>query len=108
MLSTLANILTGGALGAWQEYLKARNSDRERDARLRAISASSDALFGVVRLAFAFPFIVYVWKLVLWDKIICAGQCRTDPLGPELASLMGVVIAGYFIQSTVKQFFAGR
>jgi hypothetical protein len=48
-----------------------------------------------VRPAIALPFVVYIWKLVIWDKIL--GYGATDNLSPELWQMMTVVIGAYFL-----------
>lgn len=95
---------------AYQSKLTASN-DAERiaaderinllEARKTSIlAAQSDPIERFVRITFAFPFIVYINKLVLWDKVLKWGI--TDPLSTELSQLMWVVIAGYFIDGTVR------
>ena len=46
------------------------------------------------RPMFAFIFLIYVGKCVLWDKVL--GWGSTDPLSPDLTSIEMIVIGGYF------------
>jgi len=55
-----------------------------------------------VRVAFAFPFIAYIWKLILWDKVFGLGS--TDNLSPTLEYVMWTVLSGYFILSGLDRF----
>lgn len=96
---------------AYQSKLNAANDAEriladERIAILEArkssvLAAQSDPIERWVRIAFAFPFIVYVWKLVLFDKVLALGA--TDPLSAELSHMMWVVIGGFFVDITIRQ-----
>ncbi len=62
-----------------------------------------------VRPAFALPFVVYVWKLVLWDKVL--GWGATDALGDNLTTIMVTIVGAYFITrpfEKVGQVWAAR
>lgn len=95
---------------AYQAKLNAAN-DSERmqiDERINTLearksvilAAQSDPVERFVRVGFAFPFVAYTWKLVLWDKILAWGV--TDPLSADLTQLMWIVVGGYFVDTTVK------
>ena len=95
---------------AYQSKLKAAN-DAERiaaDERINILEARKTSILAAqsdpyerwVRIAFAFPFIVYTWKLVLYDKVLSLGA--TDPLSAELSHLFWIIIGGYFVDTTVK------
>jgi hypothetical protein len=81
-------------------------TDRERiaaDERIKTLEMQRDILISEqgsrltrwVRPAFAFPFVVYVNKLVIWDKVL--GWGATDPLSADLSETMAIVIGAYFI-----------
>lgn len=53
------------------------------------------------RPMFAFIFIVYVGKCVIWDKVL--GWGATDPLSPELTNIEMIVIGGYFGGRTIEK-----
>lgn len=53
------------------------------------------------RPLFAFIFIIYVGKCVVWDKVLGLGS--TDALSPELSSIMMIVIGGYFGGRTIEK-----
>lgn len=55
-----------------------------------------------VRVAWALPFIVYVWKLLLWDKVL--GWGITDPLSPTLDYILWTVLGGYFVLGVTDKF----
>jgi hypothetical protein len=46
------------------------------------------------RPLFAFAFIVYVWKVVVWDKVLGLGS--TDPLTGDVSRWAAVVLTAYF------------
>lgn len=55
-----------------------------------------------VRVAWALPFIVYVWKLLLWDKVL--GWGITDSLSPTLDYILWTVLGGYFVLGVTDKF----
>ncbi len=96
---------------AYQSKLDAKNNSEriaadERIALLESrratiLAAQSDRYERFVRIGFAFPFIAYVNKLVLWDKVL--GWGVTDGLSPELYQIMMIVLGGYFVDTIVKR-----
>ncbi len=96
---------------AYQSKLRAQN-DAERIAaderiallearRATILVAQSDRYERFVRIGFAFPFVVYINKLILWDKVLEWGV--TDGLSPELYQIMMIVLGGYFVDTVVKR-----
>ena len=104
---------------AYAERQKAL-TDRERivaDERIKMLEMQRDVLVSEqgsrltrwVRPAFALPFVVYVHKLVIWDKVLGFGS--TDALSPELAQTMAIIIGAYFVArpfEKVGQVWANR
>ena len=96
-------------LERWLSYLEKKNDTDT--ARLRDIlSAEIEAkklqtqiviaeqgwwVTAMIRPLFAWPIAIYVWKIVVWDKVL--GWGTTDPLSPELAQWSGIIITAYFI-----------
>ena len=64
------------------------------------LAAQSDPIERCVRIAFAFPFIVYVNKLLIYDKVL--GWGVTDPLSSDLTQLFWIIIGEYFVDATAK------
>ena len=84
-----------------------RIASEERLAVLQArqqllIAEQGHWLTRMVRPAFAFPFVIYINKLVLWDKVL--GWGTTDPLGSDLTQIMLLIIAAYFVDTAVQRF----
>ena len=48
-----------------------------------------------VRPAFALPFVLYIWKIVLWDKVL--GWGVTDSLSDNLTTILVTIVGAYFI-----------
>ena len=46
------------------------------------------------RPLFAFAFVIYVWKVVVWDKVLALGS--TDPLSGDVAHWATIVLTAYF------------
>lgn len=53
------------------------------------------------RPAFAFIFVIYYGKCVVWDKVLSLGH--TDPLSPEISSIAMIVVTGYFGGRTIEK-----
>lgn len=96
---------------AYQSKLAATN-DKERiaaDERINKLeaqksiilAAQSDPFERWVRILFALPFVLYVNKLVIWDKIL--GYGVTDNLSVFLENTFYMVIGGYFLDTVVKR-----
>ena len=48
-----------------------------------------------IRPALAAPFAIYIWKIVVWDKVLGLGV--TDPLDERMWWVMTVVVGAYFL-----------
>lgn len=127
MLSIITSILKifgGGALSsissdlkeAYESKLKAA-TDKEKlaaDERISILEARKSSILAAqsspierwIRFGFAFPFVVYLNKLLIYDKVLALGS--TDSLSPELTQLFWIVIGGYFIDATIRGVVHGR
>jgi uncharacterized membrane protein len=117
MWSLLSSIGIGGLTAVLkaiqQERRNAQNATTERERqeseeRIEILQqraeiikkAQSDPYERFIRMGFALPFVIYIWKLVVWDKVFGFGA--TDALSPELSDIMWTVILGYFVDVVVK------
>lgn len=66
---------------------------------LKAVSQSKFLMFLIG--GFATPFMVYVWKIVVYDIIWMAGTVATDPIKGNVADWGGIIIASIFGSGTV-------
>lgn len=85
---------------------KERIAANERIKSLEArrdvlVKSGNDRFNGVIRGLFAFPFVVYIWKLIIWDKVLRLGS--TDPLSEILTYLLMVIVGFYFLHWTINQ-----
>jgi hypothetical protein len=113
MIGAILSWLAGGGIkaiggelrAAYEAKLKAQTDAEklaadETIARLEAQQAILLAeqgrwLTAWVRPAIAAPFVIYLWKLIIYDKVMAWGS--TDDLSPELWQMMTVVIGAYFL-----------
>jgi hypothetical protein len=73
--------------------------EAQRDVVLKA---QSDPMERWVRIGFALPFILYIWKLVIWDKLL--GYGATDGLSSDLWNILYIVLGGYFLDTVARRF----
>lgn len=118
MLKILSSILSGPLSSisrdlkeAYQAKLQAKN-DEERlavEERIKILEARKEVIQKAqgdpyekwVRILLALPFVVYINKLVLWDKVFGFGV--TDPLGEDLTMVMMLVLGGYFVDTWIRR-----
>lgn len=113
MVGRILSWLVGGGIAAigkelnqaYQARLSAKN-DQERIEAEKLI-AQLEARQGVliaeqgswmtrwIRPAFAFPFIIYNFKIVVWDKVL--GWGVTDPLTEQFWQLQMIIFGAYFL-----------
>ena len=105
----LINILTGSVadklLEAYELKLNAKTDSDKLKANLliARLEARQEVLIeeqkhwrtSWVRPGFALSFWIYLAKVIVWDKVLELGT--TDPLSPELAEIMFVVLGAYYL-----------
>jgi len=122
MFAWLAQFLTApiinGFLDAYKAKLDAANTEGghavevTRDALLAEIEARKEAnailiaeqgrwYTACIRPLFAFPIILFVWKVVVWDVVL--GWGTTDPLRGDVATWAGYIIIAYFGGRTIEK-----
>jgi hypothetical protein len=68
---------------------------RERELAAQAVIAEQGRWFTALpRPLFATAFIIYAWKVVVWDKVL--GWGVTDPLSGDVAQWAMIVLTAYF------------
>lgn len=88
-------------------------TDRDKiasDERIKTLSLQRDVLIrtadsklgAFVRLAIAFPFVVYINKIVLYDKLWTGGAGSTDPLSAGLENIMLAAVGYYFLRNLIN------
>ena len=114
MLKWLASFLTapivGGLIDAGKPRLDAANAHDRMAADLAAqtIAAeiearkSADALIlaehgrwytAIIRPLLALPIIIYLWKVIVWDKVLAWGS--TDAITGDVAVWAGAIVTTY-------------
>ena len=70
-------------------------AQREAELATQTVIAEQGRWYTALpRPLFAFAFIIYVWKVVVWDKVL--GWGTTDALSGEVAQWATVVLTAYF------------
>lgn len=119
MIRRVLGWLTGGGISAIGEQLnqayanklKAKN-DHERieaEKEIHQLSArqavlvaeQNGGLTSWIRPLFALPFIIYNFKIVVWDKVLGLGT--TDALSPEYWQLQMIVFGAYFLTRPLEK-----
>ena len=115
ILTWLGNLLGGpfakAAVDAYRAKLSAENTSektaadlaarelaveqRERELSTQVLIAEQGRWYTALpRPMFALAFIIYVWKVVVWDKVLGLGS--TDPLSGDVAQWAMIVLTAYF------------
>jgi hypothetical protein len=115
VLGWLGNLLGGpfakAAVDAYRAKLSAENTSekiaadlaarelsveqRERELATQVVIAEQGRWYTALpRPLFAFAFIIYVWKVVVFDKVFGLGT--TDPLSGDVAQWAMIVLTAYF------------
>ena len=115
LLGWLGNLLGGpfakAAVEAYRAKLSAENTSekiaaeltakelaveqREREIAAKVVIAEQGRWYTALpRPLFALAFIIYAWKVVVWDKVL--GWGTTDPLSGEVAQWAMIVLTAYF------------
>ena len=79
----------------------------EQEERVKALEARRDVLKaesdgrvnGVVRALLAVPVVVFLWKVIIWDKVLALGS--TDDLSENLWYVTMMVLGFYYVHWTV-------
>jgi hypothetical protein len=115
LLGWLGNLIGGpfvkAALDAYRAKLSADNTtekitadlaarelaveQREKEVDAKIVIAEQGRWYTALpRPLFALAFIIYVWKVVVWDKVLGLGV--TDPLSGAVAQWAMIVLTAYF------------
>jgi hypothetical protein len=88
----------------------------EAEERIRTLEARRDVLVAEqgnwltrsIRPLLALPFVIYLWKLVVWDKVLAGfTNGSTDGLSTELKEVMLLIVGAYFLDLTIARFKRG-
>jgi hypothetical protein len=114
MWSWLASLIGGpvvnGLINAYKARLDASNTQDRIAADLAAKEIEADIVArkeasaviiaeqgrwytAIIRPLLAFPIIIYLWKVIVWDKVLGLGA--TDPLVGMIADWSGTILTAY-------------
>jgi hypothetical protein len=108
-INTVSNNLSNERIN-----LQNATTDRERaeiSERISALQATKDVLVAeaarskvpvYVQLLMTLPWVLYIGKVVIWDKLLGWGE--TDTLSPQEWYLCYIVYGFWFVHSTVGMF----
>jgi hypothetical protein len=115
VLGWLGNLLGGpfakAAVDAYRAKLTAENTSektaadlaarelaveqREAEVNAQVVTAEQGKWYTALpRPLFAFAFVIYVWKVVVWDRVLGLGS--TAPLSGDIAQWAMIVLTAYF------------
>jgi hypothetical protein len=114
MWTWLASLLGGpvitGLINAYKAKLNATNTQdriaadlaaKEIEAEIEARKQASAIIIAeqgrwytaIIRPLLALPIIIYLWKVIVWDKVLGLGT--TDPITGMIADWTGMILAAY-------------
>lgn len=115
MWTWLASLIGGpvvnGLISAYKTKLDAANTRdhmaadlaaKEIEAEIAARAQASAVVIAeqgrwytaCIRPLFAMPFVIFAWKVVVWDKVLGLGS--TDALAGDISTWAGYVVIAYF------------
>jgi len=96
---------------AYKNRLEAKTNSEviaadERIERLQSqksilLAEQNNRLTSWIRPLVAAPFVLYLWKVIIWDKVFSMGV--TEPLSEPLAEIMAVIIGAYFLTRPLEK-----
>lgn len=69
-----------------------QGQERELQAKM-VIAEQGNIITRSVRPLMAMPFIIFMWKVIVWDKVLGLGA--TDPLDPKMWGVFMAVVVAY-------------
>lgn len=115
ILTTLATKLPIAFLERWLTHLEKRDDtdttrlreilSAELEARKEAtkviIAEQSWWMTAMIRPMIAWPFIIYLWKVVVWDTVFGLGA--TPVLQGSIGEWAGIIITAYFVGRPIEK-----
>lgn len=83
-----------------KERIEQEERVKSLEARRDVLKAESDSsVNGVIRALLAAPIVVFLWKVIIWDKVLALGT--TDDLSENLWYVTMMVLGFYYVHWTV-------
>jgi hypothetical protein len=119
ILSFLGGPVISGAISAYKARLASINTQdqlaldllqKEVEAEVSARAEATKILIAeqgrwytaIIRPLFALPFIIYAWKIVVWDKVLGLGVTQYG-IDANFWSVFQTIIIAYFGASAVER-----
>jgi hypothetical protein len=85
--------------------LAAKEIEAEIEARRQAtailIAEQGRWYTAIIRPLLAFPIVIYLWKVIVWDKVLGLGS--TDPITGMVADWAGIIVTAYVGGRTIEK-----
>src|SRR6266567_4672221 len=111
LLSFLGGPIINGLLGAYKLRLQSLNSEDQKAMELLEAEIAADTAAraeatkiliaeqghwytAIIRPLFALPFVIFSFKVVVWDKVLGLGI--TDKLDPNMWGVFQAIVVSYF------------
>lgn len=122
MLQMILNFLGGSVLKsgieAYRERLAAMTAQdklavdlavKEIEAEIEARKQASAIIIAeqgrwwtsIIRPLAALPVVIYIWKVIVWDKVLALGT--TDAIHGDVGTWAGVIVTTYFGGRTIEK-----
>ena len=118
LINLLSRPILNSLVAAYKARLDAGNTKdakavelavAEISAEIAARSAAKEIIIAeqghwytaVIRPLFALPFVIFAWKIIVWDKVLKMGV--TDAIDPNMWSVFMAVVASYFGLSAIDR-----
>jgi hypothetical protein len=110
LLSLIGGPVVNGLISAYKTKLDAANTQdriaadlaaKEIEAEIEARRQATALLIAeqgrwytaIIRPLLAFPIVIYLWKVIVWDKVLGLGS--TDPITGMVADWAGIIVTAY-------------
>ena len=85
-----------------KERIEADVAIEQLEARAAVLVAEQDNIWTrMIRPMMAFPFIVYLWKVLVWDMTLGLGS--TPQLGDQLFWVLTAIVGAFFLTRGLKK-----
>lgn len=118
LLNLIGGPIISGAVEAYKARLKSVDNDNQRalellqkevDADIAARAEATRLLIAeqghwytaAIRPLFAAPFVIFAFKVVVWDKVLGLGV--TDALDPNMWGVFQTIVISYFGATAVER-----
>lgn len=122
-ISFLSAPILNSMVAGWQKYLDHKDTSnrvaadlaiKDADAQIAARAEATKLLIAeqghwstrIIRPLFAWPFIIFLWKAVVYDKILApvltGGTGMTEALAGDLSTWASVIVVSYFGVTSVE------